>query len=317
MSETLVLSHSDVKSLNIPAAEIIEAVKQGLMDHALKNTLLAPKITFRPEPESFYTSMPSGNRKDGVLGLKLIQRPSFNDKNGPSVFGTMFLNDYSTGELLSIMDATWLTSIRTGAVAALSISSYAVHPVEKISIMGIGNVGLATLLCIAQTMPSVKQIKVLDYKDSITRISDRFGTSRFNIIRCSSIEDLFSDTQVVITALTYAEKPFVKKEWLFDGIFALPLHMRGWQDVDPLFDRMFTDDYAHTKSWLYRFDGELGEVLAGMKKGREHSSQKIIAYNYGIAIDDLAVSKLIYEYAVKKGAGTRMTLGDYEGKYLI
>ena len=317
MKGTLVLSHSDIKSLNIPVSEIIESVKQGLIDHASKNTLLAPKITFRPEPESFYTSMPSGNRKDGVLGLKLIQRPSFNDRNGPSVFGTMFLNDYSTGELLSIMDATWLTSIRTGAVAALSISSYSNLPVEKISIMGIGNVGLATLLCIAETMPSVKQVKVLEYKDSIARIKDRFGVSRFNIIKCSSIEELFQNTQVVITALTYAEKPFVKKEWIFDGIFALPLHMRGWQEVDPLFDRMFTDDYAHTKSWLYRFDGELGEILAGMKKGRENSSQKLIAYNYGIAIDDLAVSKLIYRHALEKGAGTRMMLSNYEGKYLI
>lgn len=317
MKETLVLSHKEITGLNIPVSEIIEAVRKGLIDHANKMTLLAPKITFRPEPESFYTSMPSGNRNDGVLGLKLIQRPSFSDKNAPSVFGTMFLNDYATGELLSIMDATWLTSIRTGAVAALSIQAYSCQPVEKISIMGIGNVGLATLQCIAETMPLIKHVKVLDYKDSVERIINRFGGSRFNIVKCGDVESLFSETQVVITSLTYAEKPFVKKEWLFDGIFALPLHMRGWQDVDPCFDKMFTDDHAHTKSWLYRFDGELGEVLAGMKKGRDNASQKIIAYNYGIAVDDLAVSKLIYDYAVKKGAGTRMTLGDYEGKYLI
>jgi len=317
MSKTLILSHSDIRDLNIPVTDIVNSVKKGLIDHAKGKTLLEPKLTFRPEPHSFYTSMPSGNSDDNMLGLKLVQRPSIPLEKGPGVFGTMFLNDYKTGQLLSIMDATWLTSIRTGAVAALSIGSYAQSPVEKISLMGVGNVGLATVLCLAETMPSLKEIKVLKYKDAVSRLRARFESYSIKFTEVSKIEDLFHDTQVVVTAQTFAGEPFVKKEWLFDGMLALPLHMRGWQNCDPLFDKMYTDDHDHTKAWLYRLDGELGEVLAGIKPGRENSKEKIIAYNYGIAIDDLAVAKIVFEHAVKKEAGMWTTLDNYEDKYLI
>lgn len=317
MSETLVLSHSDIRKLNLPAKKIVESVRKGLIDHATGKTLLQPKLTFRPQSHSFYTSMPCGNSNDKLLGLKLVQRPSIPLEKGPGVFGTMFLNDYETGELLSIMDATWLTSIRTGAVAALSIESYAQSPVEKVSLMGAGNVGMATILCLTETMPSLKEVKILKYKDATDRLRKRFKDTDLIFTEVTEIRDLFSDVQAVITALTFAGKPFVKKEWLFDGMLALPLHMRGWQNCDPLFDKMFTDDYEHTKAWLYRLDGELGEVLAGIKPGRESKEEKIIAYNYGIAVDDLALAGLIYEEAVKNNSGFKTTLDDYEDKYLI
>jgi len=317
MSRTLILSHSDIRKLEISVTEILESVKKGLVDHALGKTLLAPKLTFRPEPHSFYTSMPSGNSDDRILGLKLVQRPSVPLKKGPGVFGTMFMNDYETGQLMSIMDATWLTSIRTGAVAALSIEAYAKHPVEKISLMGAGNVGMATVLCLSESIPSLKEIKVLKYKDAVERLRKRFEHTDLIFTEVAEIKDLFTDVQVVVTSLTFAGEPFVKKEWLFDGMLALPLHMRGWQDCDPLFNKMFTDDYEHTKAWLYRLDGEIGEVLAGIKPGRENDKEKIIAYNYGIAIDDLAVAKLVYQHAVRNEVGMWTTLDDYEDKYLI
>jgi ornithine cyclodeaminase/alanine dehydrogenase len=81
-------------------------------------------------------------------------------------------------------------------------------------------------------------------------------------------------------------------------------------------DKLSTDDIAQMD--YYRTVGyfketpqpyaDLGEVVAGKKKGRENEDECCIAINLGIALDDMAVAPLIYKKAKEKGIGTELPL---------
>lgn len=310
---TKILNSQDIIRLDVPIEQIFKSVEEALIAHSQNDVFLLPKVTLRPTDDTFYTAMPGGIKKWGIMGNKTIQRVS-SPGNGPSVKGSMFLNDLHTGKLLAIMDATWLTSMRTGIIAALTAKYLAKKQVKKVGIMGLGNTGTAALLCLNYAMPDLNYV-ILNYKNHVSRIYRRFPNNNFTVV--DTTEDLFVDTDIVITALTYASKPFVKPEWMTPGLLAIPIHMRGWQDCDPYFDKVFTDDHNHIKSWMPKVDGELGGVISGLNKGRTNDNEKIIAYNYGIAIDDIAIAKVIYETALEKNIGMDWNMEDFNNQYII
>ncbi len=315
MAKVLILSHQEILKLNLSLKNIILNIKEGFKKHSLGKTYLKPKISLVPKEGSFYTAMPGGV-KDEVLGLKLIER--FENKNYPSVFGTMFLNDEKTGKLLSIMDATWLTSIRTGAIATISIEIFANPEVNEISIIGLGNTAIATLKCIEEYLPHIKKVNLFSYKDTHLKFIEKFKESRFEFEIIDNLETFIKRGKIIISAITYASKPFIKKEWLNDDVLILPIHSRGWQECDEIFDKIYTDDYEHTKHFIKKLTGELGDVLLGKIKGKEkEKKEKIIAYNIGIAIDDIVVAKLIYDEAKKQKVGLEIELDNYNSKVIF
>ena len=309
-----ILTHENIKGLNIDPALILSAIKEALILHSKGKVLLKPKVTLRPTEDTFYTAMAGGIPDMGFLGNKTIQRIS-SSKNGPSVRGAMMLHDAVSGDLLSLMDATWLTSMRTGAVAALTIDQLANKEITKIGILGLGNTGKATLEFIKLLRPEIQRVYAVNYKDHAEFITKRFPD--FSFIFVDDPKALLENCDVVITSLTYAKEPFVEPEWMRDGLLAVPIHMRGWQKCDKFFDKVFTDDHEHIRDWMPKVDGELGQILSGQLAGREDERQKIIAYNYGIAIDDIAIGKVVLESAIKQGVGTLVDFEKFASKDVL
>lgn len=314
----LIIKNSLIKELNISPKLIINEVKKSLIKHAKGDVLLEPKVTIRPKNGTFFTAMPGGIN-DEYLGLKLIEqfKKTPEHPTRPGVFGTMLLNHDKSGELLSVMDATWLTSIRTGAIAAITIEVLADKNTDEISIMGLGNAAMATIVCIKELLPKIKTINLLKYKNTQDRLIKRFEGQGFKFNIIDTLEDFIKSSKVVLTSANYAKEPFVKKEWLPDGLLAIPIHARGWEDCNSSFDKIYTDDYAHTKHIIKNLFAQLGEVLSGEKKGREIKNAKIIAYNIGNVLADITVAKLIYEKALKNKKGLFVDIADSQEEYYI
>ena len=62
---------------------------------------------------------------------------------------------------------------------------------------------------------------------------------------------------------------------------------------------------------------EFGEIITGKKLGREHADERIFFNPFGLAIEDLAVAKVVYDRAVKAGLGTPIHLVDKEWDVLF
>ena len=105
---------------------------------------------------------------------------------------------------------------------------------------------------------------------------------------------------VFISCITSAKGLLVEDETLFNpGVTVIPVHMRGLQNCDTTFDRVFGDDTDHVKGFRFfpqfRDYNEIGEVLAGRDPGRKSQEQRIIDYNYGLALHDVVYASKIYE----------------------
>lgn len=326
-TETLSLSHQDILNLNITIKDCIEVIEDVLKEHGKKQVMLPPKFSIIPDEGVFFTSMPAYVPALKISGIKWVSRFPENRKlNIPKVISTLILNEMVTGKPLAVMEGSWVTAMRTGATAAITAKYFAKKDFDTISIIGAGVQSVAILMCLLEVCPQIRNVKLFRYKDTAERFMNRFSSEDLNFTCHSNMGAFFKDTSIVIASPTYATTPFVEKEWLSEGILALPIHHRGWEKCAFSFDKVVTDDLNQTNHYIEEgeFSGgmppiyaELGEVILGIKKGRENEAEKIIAYNIGIAISDIALGKHVYEKALSKGVGVSLDLNNYDRSFWL
>lgn len=173
--------------------------------------------------------------------------------------------------------------------------------------LGLGNTARASLLCILEAEPEKQfKVKLLRYKDQAEQFIGRFkdyGNVSFEIV--DDIRDIARSVDVLISCITSANGLIVEDESIFPpGITIIPVHMRGFQNCDTTFDRVFGDDTGHVRNFKYfpqyQDYNEIGEVLAGRDPGRKSENQRIIDYNYGLGLHDVLFASKIYEMVVGK-----------------
>ena len=96
------------------------------------------------------------------------------------------------------------------------------------------------------------------------------------------------------------ENLFASDDCFKEGVTIIPIHMRGFQNCDLSFDKVYTDQVDQIRGFKYfeQFKDRLNTVtdtLNGICPGRENNTEKIIVYNYGVATHDLFFANRIYE----------------------
>lgn len=301
-----IISEQLIRSLGISPKECVEWIKESF---AIKDYAQLPaKISVHPVDSDFFTSMPcllphytncQVNLKRHYFGVKEVHRI---EGAVPSLGSDMMLYDASTGELLSLIDTDWITTMRTGAVAAVSAKALRKTNAQTYGMLGLGNTARATLLCILEQEPKKNfDVKLLKYKNQAELFIKRF--TGYNNVQFEVIDDinqLASISDVFISCITSAKGLLVENERVFKpGVTVIPVHMRGLQNCDTTFDRVFGDDTDHVKGFKYfnqfkRYN-EIGEVLNGKDKGRTSDDMRIIDYNYGLALHDVLYAAKIFE----------------------
>jgi ornithine cyclodeaminase len=270
---------------------------------------LPAKISVHPAHYDFFTSMPCLlPEREGwhhrYFGIKEVHRI---EGAIPSLGSDMLLYDAKSGELLALMDGDWITTMRTGAVAAVSAKALRSEKATTYGFVGLGNTARATLLCVLEAEPQVSfKVKLLRYKDTAGLFIQRFAAYdnvEFEVV--DDINELASHVDVFFSCITSADGLLVENEQTFrPGVTVIPVHMRGLQNCDTTFDRVFGDDTDHVKGFKYfpqfKDYNEIGEVLAGRDKGRKSPEQRILDYNYGLALHDVVFASKIYEMLAKE-----------------
>ena len=248
---------------------------------------------------------PAGRVKiDQYFGIKEVHHL---EGAVPSLGSDMMLYNAKNGELLALVDCDWITTMRTGAVAAVSAKALRKEGANTYGIVGLGNTGRATMLCILEAEPEKHfKVKLLRYKEQAELFIERFKDYKnvvFEIV--DDINEIARTADVFISCITSANGLLVEDEKTFQpGVTVIPVHMRGLQNCDTTFDRVFGDDTDHVKGFKYfpqyKDYNEIGEVLAGRDPGRKSKEQRIIDYNYGLALHDVVFASKIYELVAEK-----------------
>ena len=210
-------------------------------------------------------------------------------------------DDLTTGKNLALVDGNWITSMRTGAVAAHSVKLLAVNHFSTIGIIGLGNTARAFLLVLLSLYPNKPlTIKIKKYKDQHDLFIKRFSEfHNIEFICCETLRETVDNADVVVSAVTFFENDVFDDYRFKEGVLLVPIHTRGFSNCDLYFDKIFADDTNHVKGFKY-FDyfhsfAEVSEVLNHKKPGRENNRERIIAYNIGISLHDIFFAGKLYE----------------------
>jgi len=292
------ITEDQIQSLNISPKTCVDWVREALL---LKPECQLPaKVHVHPQGNDFITTMPCLLPESiHKFGVKVVSRV-----NGrkPALKSSLSLFDSKSGELEAIMDANWITAMRTGAIAALAIRTLRKSDTKVYSLMGLGNIAHATMTCMLHEFQDEHlQVRLLRYKDQAERFAEEFSgynNATFTIV--DTIEEWANDSDVIISAITDAQGLIVEDMSLFKpGVLVVPVHMRGFQNCDRVFNKVFGDDTAHICGFKYfnefRYFAELGDVLMNKKEGRTNDEERILSYNYGLGLHDVLYAHKILE----------------------
>lgn len=289
------ISENDVISLGITPAQCVDWVEASFRSKPRAD--LPPKISVHPFPDSFYTAMPCYHPDVGRVGVKVISRVP---DSTPAVKSKLMLFDAPTGDLLALIDTNWITAMRTGAVAALAAKTFAFDfRRSSFGIVGLGVMGKAVLQCLLAICEKPCDVWLLRYKDQAEIVVEEFRSMgvRFHVVEDK--KELVNNTNVLFSCVTVMKEQFLPTEAYPAGYLCVPIHVRGFQECDLAFDRVFGDDIGHMRDWQnfaqFKEFAEFSDVLLGKSEGRRRSSERILSYNYGLGLHDLWFASKIYD----------------------
>jgi ornithine cyclodeaminase/alanine dehydrogenase-like protein (mu-crystallin family) len=310
-----------VEKLTIPIDRVILAVENAFREKAAGRTEMPPKPGIHPKENAFIHAMPAYMPGIQAAGVKWVSGYPENIKRGlPYISGLLILNDPETGFPISIMDCTWITAKRTGAVTAVAAKHFAREDSKVLGIVGCGVQGRSNLEALLTVSKKIERIKAYDtieenLKKYVKAESVKYG---IKISAEGSAKKAVEGSDIVVTSgpILRQPHPIIERSWFKNGGLACPLDFDSYWKPEAMFsmDKFFVDDIQQL--WYYKRQGyfsqlpkvyaELGDVVAGERSGRVNKNERIMSMNLGLAIEDIATAKLVFDKANEAGIGVRL-----------
>jgi alanine dehydrogenase len=323
---TLLITQEQVKSLlDMPSA--IRIVEEVYRSHGRAKVLMPPKITLdlgegRPWPpyKGYMNAMPAYLGDADIAGIKWAGGFQENWKTGlPFITAMILLINPKNGVFVAIMDGAHITALRTGAASAVCAKYLARKDSSVLGIIGAGVQGRTHLRALHHLF-KLKEVRVIDIKEGAGEAYARQmkAETGLNISPKKSYREVVEGADIICT-LTTADEPMVRKDWLKKG--SLVISAGSYQELDSKVvlsaDKIVVDSWAQTshRGELARLveagrlaekniHAEIGEVLAGRKKGRERDDEDILAIPIGLGSLDIGCAFEVYQKALEKKVGT-------------
>ena len=327
-TEILILKESDISSM-ITMSDIIEADKEALSIYSSHKSNIPLRSNLDiPEYKGQCLFMNGYAAPAKALGVKIVSvYPENINKNLTSVSATMVLVDAETGVVNSLIDGTYLTRLRTGAISGLATDILSRKDSKILALFGTGGQAVTQLEAVL-TVRKIEEVRVFDIfqdraKEFAKKMSEKFS-KKFNVrIIAAESSDKAIENADIITTVTTSKKPVfdaskVKKNVHINGVGSYTPDMQEIpEDILVKANKIYVDtrDGAINESGdlitpikkglikKEKINGELGEVINGQIKGRENDDEMTFFKTTGSAVLDLVAAQKIYEMAKTKGVG--------------
>jgi alanine dehydrogenase len=324
--ELIYLCRRDVEDIGMTMAEVLEALDGGFRLKGLGKTEMPPKPGIHPRPDCFIHAMPAYVAEIEAAGLKWVSGyPSNPAIDLPYISGLVVLNDASSGLPIAVMDASWITAMRTGASAGICAKYLAVAHSSVVAIIGCGVQNRCSLAALRETLPHLREVRCYDRlpvasRGFVVAMSERFPDLEFVVCRSAPEAVRPADVAVSAIPIVVAPRPDLEAGMLKEGALAVALdYDSAWSpEAMQECNKFYSDDVSQllaTKAQGHYFSGipdaiyaDLGELAAHIKPGRESATERIFSMNMGIAVEDIVTAQAIYERAMTAGAGLRLPL---------
>lgn len=309
---TLLLDRNAVGVL-LHMPDVIQVVEQAFRDWADGKGEMPPKAYLTLKQGDF-RAMPAA--LPGAVGMKWVNVHPRNLSRGlPTIMAIIIYSDPETGYPLAVMDAADITAYRTGATAAIASKYLARSDARTLGVIGAGRQAYTQILAHMHLF-DLDLVKVFDLsKAAIEKLIK--ALPQYHLKESSLEETAASD---IVCTLTTAREPYLKRKWIVAGthINAVGADAEGKEELEPSILKeaiVVVDDLRQASvageinvpvaRGLFTIEevyGTIGEIVSGRRQGRGDNNVITVFDSTGVAIEDVAVARLIYEKA-RQGDG--------------
>jgi alanine dehydrogenase len=323
-----VLSRSDVERL-LDLRACIEAVATAHAAFSQGRAIMPVRLHTRFHDVGSHNAMPAWLDDGPALGLKSITKfPRNADRGLAPILAVFLLLDPESGRTLAVMDAVHLTEVRTAAASAVATRALSRPESATLALVGAGVQARSHLAA----MKAVRPIDRVRVAASRRESAERFVAEQarlhpeLDLAAVDTGAEAAAGADVVCT-VSSSPTPVLTAAAVARGthVNAVGSHTPAAREIDGglmSVARVVVDSRAANLSesgdclipiaeGLFgpeHVSDELGEVLTGAKPGRRSDDEITIYQSCGIAVQDVAAAKLVYDRALAEGVGTVVEL---------
>jgi len=323
------LNALDVAALELTDAEILAAVEGGLKAQGLGQTVIEPRVHLIPESSTkgHFNVLRGYVKPLGLAGVKVVGDFVDNYKRDlPSELAILNLFDPETGVLKALLDATSITDMRTGAMTALGGKFLGPKNAKVLGHIGARGTAYWNVRLLDHFF-DFDEIRVHSRRPEsqnafAERLTQDLGKK---VVATSDWESCVRGADIVVEASRLPEPtPMLKTEWIKPGALVVPYGTMSAVELSltDIMDKMVVDDWGQCRKGLpfgalrahvdsdrltqENLHAELGQIIAGLKPGRESADETILFWHRGLSLSDIALGHAMLEKAAKLGLGQRI-----------
>jgi len=325
--DVLFLSKEDIDALHLDLREILEVVELGLKAHGERRVVMPSKDHLVLEyPERLFNILKGYVEPVEAAGIKVIGDFEKNYQHGlPSELATILLFRPQTGAPYAFINGTSTTWMRTGAVTAIG-AKYLARETPRV----LGHIGARGTswynVAMLDHLFDFEEIRVTSRRpESRERFAAEMSKQLGKTVRVvETARETVRDADIIIDASRLlAHEVLVAEADVKPGALVQPYGAVLSVDrrLPTSVDKFVVDDWNQCKQSQYgQFAGliqagelrdehcyaEIGEIVAGLKPGRESDEERIVFWHKGFAVSDIVIGDLVYRKANEHGVGTTL-----------
>jgi ornithine cyclodeaminase len=320
------LNGPDIERLALGNAEILAAVEAGLLAQGQGQVVIEPRVHLVPESSAagHFNILRGVVHPLGLAGVKVVGDFVGNHEFGlPSEIAMLSLYDPTTGVPLAILNATAITAMRTGAMTALGAKYLANEDARVLAHIGARGSAYWNIRLL-QHLFEFDEIRVHSKRPEsrrslAARLSRELGAP---VTAVNSWEACVRGADIVVEATRLTEpEPLLLTEWIKPGALVIPYGTMSAVELSltDIMDKVVVDDWGQCRPGLpygalrrhvdggritaHTLHAELGQIVAGLKPGRERDSETILFWHRGLPSSDIALGSVILDKAGALGVG--------------
>lgn len=325
------LSQEDILNTGVDMPLFVQIIEEHFKLHGEDKIILPSKVVLDlgERKRGRINALPAyvGGDAD-VCGIKWVASFPHNPRlyGIPRANAFIILNDSHTGTPLAVMDGTYISAMRTGAVTGVGVKYLAREGSKVAAIIGCGVQARTQLMAIHEVLPNIVKVRCYDVNNGAAKRYAKYMHQKtgLDIRALNSTEEAVVGADVIVT-VTVADEPIVKNKFVKQG--SLFVHVGSYQEEEeevvfssnkivvddwqsvhhrrtPILARMY-DEGKLKNTDIY---ANLGEIVTGKKAGRETDEERIFFLPIGMGGEDIIAAYRIYQMAQEKKLGKRLKL---------
>lgn len=325
---TLLLNRADLQRL-LDVDAVIGAVERGFADYSAGKVQMPVRSAVRiSDPPGVLLLMPCAMTESRALGTKLVSVYPGNPSRGLPTIGALYvLSDYETGFPIAVMDAGFITGLRTAAASAVATRYLAREDSKTLGIFGTGVQAEFHALAIPPVR-AVERILIWGSSPEKSRqFAERMQGRVDAVIEPGESLEAVAAADIVVTGTT-ATQPLFSGGLVRSGahVNGVGSHAPAARELDAELvarSTVVVDTYeaafAEAGDLLLAIDegkitrqdvaAEVGEIVNGTKPGRQRPDEITLFKSCGVAFEDAMTASLALERARAQGVGTEFSFG--------